>query len=123
MKDSGGQVIHGHCKKRVSPTYKSWTSMKDRCNNLNADNYPRYGGKGVMVCDCWLNSFVAFLEDMGIRPEGTTLDRIDNDGNYEPGNCRWSTTSVQNSNRRSYRHSDEWKAKMKVNRVARQATA
>lgn len=83
-----------------TPTYTSWYAMRSRCNSVTDERYPDYGGRGIKVSDRW-NSFSNFLEDMGLRPEGTTLDRIDVDGNYEPGNCRWATPLEQAQNKRN----------------------
>ena len=81
-------------------THASWAAMRRRCNNPKADAFRFYGAKGITVCERWQNSFEAFLADMGERPEGKTLDRVDPYGNYEPGNCRWATRAEQMSNRR-----------------------
>lgn len=83
-----------------TPTYISWRSMNSRCHNPKARGYEFWGGRGISVCDEWRDSFSAFHEYMGDRPEGMSLDRIDNNGNYEPGNVRWATTAEQNRNKR-----------------------
>lgn len=84
-------------------TYSSWIHLKDRCLNLDAHNFGYYGGRGISVCERWFNDYDAFFEDMGPRPEGTTIERINNNENYEPGNCRWATRKSQVRNRCSNR--------------------
>jgi hypothetical protein len=80
-------------------TYNSWSAMKARCLSPSNGNFAKYGGRGITFCVRWL-SFDNFLADMGERPEGKTLDRIDSAGNYEPSNCRWATQAEQTANRR-----------------------
>lgn len=91
------RVTHNKCYSRE---YSSWTHAKYRTTNPKNDNYEHYGGRGIKMCDSWLNSFENFYKDMGERPEGMTLDRIDVNGNYEPGNCRWAAQTTQTRNTR-----------------------
>ena len=88
---------HGYSR---TPTYHSWYSMKQRCLYKKAHDYHRYGGRGISICEKWLR-FEGFLEDMGERPYGTTLDRVDTNGNYFKENCRWADLETQNNNRRN----------------------
>lgn len=93
-----GKTTHG---KRHTRIYKTWTDMKSRCLNPNRPKYKRYGGRGITICEEWLNSFEAFYDwamANGYR-EDLTIDRIDNDGNYEPSNCRWITLAEQAANK------------------------
>lgn len=86
--------------KEIPPYYHVWRSMKDRCLNPNSKAYPDYGGRGISICDSWLNDYRQFAEDMGERPKGYSLDRIDNDGDYSPENCKWSSRKEQQRNQR-----------------------
>ncbi len=94
------KTIHGHkTKGGASRTYLSWRCMHKRCSDPTWHAFEHYGGRGIRVCDRWAD-FSAFLDDMGERPEGRTLDRIDTDGDYAPANCRWASHSEQVRNRR-----------------------
>jgi hypothetical protein len=97
-------TTHGHAPTgKPSSTYRSWRDMKKRCYNPHAKEFKRYGGRGIKVCDRWKNSFENFLADMGKKPVGLELERKNNDGSYEPGNCRWATHKEQARNRRDTR--------------------
>lgn len=100
-KSNKSGVTHGRTRTSI---YNIWRTMVKRCNDPSSTNYPNYGGRGIKVCDRWLNSFENFLADMGERPQNLSLDRINNDGNYELSNCRWTNNIIQSRNTRSNKH-------------------
>lgn len=95
MGKNSTKTTHGMSKSRE---WSSWKMAKQRCFNPKATKYENWGGAGITMCDRWKNSFEAFFEDMGPRPQKTSLDRIDPFGNYEPGNCRWADDRTQGNN-------------------------
>lgn len=101
---SAGSLTHGHSvETKRSPTYRTWQAMLTRCTNPRQKGWKNYGGRGIHVCARWSESFEAFLADMGDRGEGMTIERIDNEMGYEPGNCRWAVKDEQQRNSRANR--------------------
>ncbi len=92
------RLTHGQCG---TSTYNTWINMKARCAKVGHLDYKHYGGRGITICDRWLHSFENFFTDMGPKPSSElSIDRIDNNGHYEPGNCRWATAKQQRANQR-----------------------
>lgn len=103
-----------------TPAYNSWAAMIQRCTKENHPKYQSYGARGITVCERWM-TFANFIEDMGSQPSGLTLDRRDNDGNYEPTNCRWATRKEQQNNRRNTVFVETSKGTLPIADVAREA--
>ena len=104
-----GQAIEG----KKTRAYLSWINMRQRCNNPKNPDYKYYGGRGIKICDRWQKSYANFYEDMGDCPEGYSLDKIDNNGDYEPSNCRWADRWLQ-SNNRNYNVLVEYRGKVQT---------
>jgi hypothetical protein len=92
---------HGGATGKCTPTYATWASMKQRCRDPSSIGWEHYGGRGISVCERWLTNFANFLEDMGEKPDGYSIERIDVDGNYCPENCKWIPLSDQGKNKRN----------------------
>lgn len=116
---SGGHLRAGRCSSlckvcnppkipyKYREEYQSWRGMRERCMNPNHDSFHRYGGRGIQVCERWNNSFEDFLKDMGERKAGFSIDRINNDGDYTPENCRWADRKTQSRNSSSFKLTDD----------------
>jgi len=109
LKESQNSLkIHGQYYNDIYPV---WLDMKRRCYDQNRKDYVNYGGRGIKVCDRWLNNVVIFIKDTGARPKGYTLERINTNGDYEPSNCKWASKAEQN---RNSRHSKRWMIKGEI---------
>lgn len=105
--------LHGKTGRNCSPTYNSWRAMRGRCLRPDDTHFRYYGGRGITICDRWRDSFPNFLADMGVRPQGKSLDRIDVDGPYSPDNCRWADRKTQARNTPRYKITDEQRIAIK----------
>ena len=101
-----GESKCGSKDSQPSREYRTWNGLKERCRNPKNKDFANYGGRGITVCDRWLESYENFLADMGRCPPDHSIDRIHNDGPYSPDNCRWATDSQQNKNRRALKRND-----------------
>jgi hypothetical protein len=113
-------TTHGHTSKgNVSREYRTWCSMKERCDNPKNKRYQDYGARGISICKRWRTSFQAFLDDMGSKPPGMTLERKNTNGNYEPSNCTWADNFAQSNNRRNNRRVIHEGQSLTVSQLAR----
>ena len=116
-RDFASKSFTSHGMKNTK-VYKTWESMKTRCGNIKRPDYMNYGGRGISVCESWL-TFENFFADMGNPPPGSTLERIDNNGNYEPANCRWASRIDQGNNKRNNRFYEYNGVKKTLSELAR----
>lgn len=113
--------VHGESNKHTTTEYVVWLSMKARCLNKKNKHYKYYGGRGIKICDRWRNSFENFLADMGRRPKGKSIERKNNDGDYEPSNCKWATRQEQANNKSQSRFISFSGIRLTVGQWARRA--
>jgi hypothetical protein len=126
MAPSPKRIKHGHAsadKRQQSGTYSSWQAMKQRCLNPNSTSYAYYGGRGITVSPRWVDSFENFLADMGERPAGASIDRIDGNGNYEPDNCRWANATEQRANQKTYTLTAEGRERIAASKRGKRRSA